>query len=76
MWLGEEFPRQGVQCVKGLILVGALFPFDGGRKREGKEKEKRKENRKKSLWGMRVSPGLDPPCWLCSGSQLLGAIRG
>jgi hypothetical protein len=20
--------------------------------------------------------GLDPPCWLCHGSQLLGAIKG
>jgi hypothetical protein len=27
-------------------------------------------------WGRRVSPELDPPFWLCSRSQLLGAIKG
>jgi hypothetical protein len=26
--------------------------------------------------GEKISPGLDPPCWLCSGLQLLGAIKG
>jgi hypothetical protein len=25
--------------------------------------------------GRRVSLGLAPPCWLCHGSQLLGAIK-
>jgi hypothetical protein len=53
-----------------LILVGALVPPDGGRRREGKKKEK------KLQWGRRVSPELDPPFWLCSRSQLLGAIKG
>jgi hypothetical protein len=73
----QAFPGLGVQGVEGLILVGALFPLDGG----GEEKERRKKKeerrrRKKSPWGRRISPGLDPPCWLCSGSQLLGAIKG
>jgi hypothetical protein len=27
-------------------------------------------------WGKRVSQGLDPPCWLCSGSQMLDATKG
>jgi hypothetical protein len=40
---------------------------------EGEEKERKKE--KISLWGKRVSPRLDPLCWLCSRSQLLGAIK-
>jgi hypothetical protein len=55
-----------------LILVDALFLLDGGRKREGKKKEKEK----KSQRGRRVSQRLDPPCWLCSGSQLLGSSKG
>jgi hypothetical protein len=51
------------------------FPLYGGQRREGKKKEKKKKE-KKSLWAKRVSPELDLPCWLCSGSQLLGAIKG
>jgi hypothetical protein len=44
---------------------------------EGEEKERKKKRRnKKSLWGRRVSWGLDPPCWLCSRLQLLGAVKG
>jgi hypothetical protein len=73
-WGGEAFPGLGVQSVESLILVGALFLLDGGRRREGKKKEKMKE--KKFLWRRRVSLGLDLPCLLCSGSQLLGAIKG
>jgi hypothetical protein len=60
---GESFPSILVQGVEGLILVGALFLLDGGKK-------------KKSTWWRRVSPGRDPPCWLCSWLQLLGAIKG
>jgi hypothetical protein len=41
-----------------LILVDALFPLDGGWRREGKKKEKEKT----SPQGRRVSLGLDPPC--------------
>jgi hypothetical protein len=55
-----------------LIWVDAVFLLDGGRKREGK-KTKRRE---KSPWRRKVSPGLDLPCWLCHGSQLLGAFKG
>jgi hypothetical protein len=72
MWHGEAFHRLGVQDVKSLILVGALFLLDGGIRREGKKKEKKKTN----CMGRRVSLGLDPACWLCSRSQLLGAIKG
>jgi hypothetical protein len=44
-------------------------------RREGKKKKiKRKE--KEMVVGRRVSPELDSPCWLCSGSQLLSAIKG
>jgi hypothetical protein len=63
-----DFHGLGVQGVKGLILVDALFPLDGG--------EEEKERKKKSPWGRRASQRLDPPCWLCSGSHLLGAIKG
>jgi hypothetical protein len=38
-WHGEAFHGLGVQVVKSLILVDALFPLDGGR-REGEKKEK------------------------------------
>jgi hypothetical protein len=62
-WLGEAFHGLGVQDVESLILIDALFPLDGGRRREGK----------KLPW---VSPALDLPCWLCSRLQLLGAIKG
>jgi hypothetical protein len=48
--------------MSSLILVDALFLLFGGRRRE---KKKKKE---KSLWGRRVSPGLDLPCWLYHGS--------
>jgi hypothetical protein len=41
-WHREAFPRLWVQGVKGLILVDALFPHNGGR-REGKKKERRKK---------------------------------
>jgi hypothetical protein len=44
LWHGEPFPGLGVQGVESLILVGVLFPFDGGR-REGKKKEKKKEKK-------------------------------
>jgi hypothetical protein len=63
---GEAFHGLGVQGVKGLILVGALFLLDGGEEKE----------RKKIAVGRRISQGLDLPCWLCSRSQLLGAIKG
>jgi hypothetical protein len=36
---GEAFPSQGVQVVEGMILVGALFPLDGG-----EEEKERKKN--------------------------------
>jgi hypothetical protein len=39
-----------------LILVGALFPLDGGRRREGKKKEK-----KKNCYG----EGGFPQGWAC-----------
>jgi hypothetical protein len=39
MWHEEAFHRLGVHDVESLILVDALFPLDGGRKREGKKKE-------------------------------------
>jgi hypothetical protein len=42
-WRGEAFHMLGVQGVKDLILVGALFSLDGGRRREGRKKEKKKE---------------------------------
>jgi hypothetical protein len=40
--IGEAFPRLGVQGVEVLVLVGALFPLDGGRRREGEKREKKK----------------------------------
>jgi hypothetical protein len=40
----EAFHRLGVHNVESLILVDALFLLDGGRKREGKKREKKKEN--------------------------------
>jgi hypothetical protein len=46
-WLAEVFHGLGVQDVKSLIPVGALFQLDGGWRREGKKKrneEKRKKN--------------------------------
>jgi hypothetical protein len=39
MGCGEAFLGLGVQGVEGLILVGALFPLDGG----GEEKERKKD---------------------------------
>jgi hypothetical protein len=47
--------------------------FDGGRRREGKIKGK---EGKISPWRRRISLGLDPLHWLCSGSQLLDAVKG
>jgi hypothetical protein len=38
------FQGLGVQDVKSLILISALFPLDGGRRREGKKKEKKNKN--------------------------------
>jgi hypothetical protein len=37
VWRGEAFHGIGVQGVESLILVDALFPLDGGRRREGKK---------------------------------------
>jgi hypothetical protein len=45
------------RILQSLILVDALFLLDGGRRREGKKRE-----REKSPWGRRVSLGLDPSC--------------
>jgi hypothetical protein len=70
------FPSLGIHSVEGLFLVGALFPFDGGGEEKEREKKRGKKKRKKSPRGRRVSLGLDPPCWLCRGLQLLGAIKG
>jgi hypothetical protein len=47
-WREEACHRIGVQDVDILILVDALFPLDGGRRRKGKKE-------KKSPWGRRVS---------------------
>jgi hypothetical protein len=41
-WHGEDFHRPGVHDVESLIVVDALFPLDGGRRREGRKKEKKK----------------------------------
>jgi hypothetical protein len=38
--LWESFPILGVQGIEGLILVGALFPLDGGGERRKKKKIK------------------------------------
>jgi hypothetical protein len=35
MWCGEAFPGLGVQGVEDFILVDALFPLAGGRRRKG-----------------------------------------
>jgi hypothetical protein len=43
-WYREAFHRLGVQDVRSFILVGALFPLDGGRRRDVKKKEKKKKN--------------------------------
>jgi hypothetical protein len=34
---------------------------------KGEEKGRKMKKKKKSPLGRRVSPGLDPSCWLCSG---------
>jgi hypothetical protein len=39
----------------------------------GEEKEKKEREREMAVF---FSPGLDLLCWLCCGSQLLGAIKG
>jgi hypothetical protein len=54
MCCGEAFPSLGVQGVEGLILVGALFPLDGGG-----EKKRGKKEEKKLLWGRRISLRLE-----------------
>jgi hypothetical protein len=43
---------------------------------DGKKEKKKEKRREKSLWGKRVSLGLDSPCLWCHRSQLLGAIKG
>jgi hypothetical protein len=48
---GEDFHGLGVHCVKALILVGALFPLDGG------EEEK---ERKKTAMGKEGFPRAGP----------------
>jgi hypothetical protein len=73
-WHSEAFHGLRVQGVKVLILVGALFLVDGGRRTEGKKKTDRQKE--KSLWGTRIFLGLDPLCWLCRELQVLGAIKG
>jgi hypothetical protein len=65
-WCGEAFHRLGVQGVESLILVGALFLFDGRRRKEGKKK-----GEKKIAVGKRFSMGLDPTCRLCNRLQLI-----
>jgi hypothetical protein len=64
IWCGEAFHGLGVQDVKSLIQVGALFPLDGGRRIKGKKKEKKK---KRSPWGRKVFLGLHLPCWSAVG---------
>jgi hypothetical protein len=39
------------------------------------EEKRRKKKMKKNAMGKEGFLGLDPPCWLCSRSQLLGAIK-
>jgi hypothetical protein len=56
-WCGEAFHGLGVQDVKTLILVDALFPLSGERKRGRKKKGKEK----KLLLRKGVFPWLDPP---------------
>jgi hypothetical protein len=68
-FLMEAFHGLGIQDAESLILIDGLLTLDGRRKRE----------RKKKIiwpWERKLSPGLDSPCWLCSGLQLLGAIKG
>jgi hypothetical protein len=45
MWCGEPFHWLGIQDVKSLILVGALFLLDGGRRRGGIIKNKKEEEK-------------------------------
>jgi hypothetical protein len=42
-WHREDFCGLGVQDFESLIMVGALFPLNGGRRRAGKKKEKKKK---------------------------------
>jgi hypothetical protein len=42
---------------------------------EGKVEKKQKRERE-TVVGKEGFLGLDLPCWLCPGSQLLGAIKG
>jgi hypothetical protein len=73
-WCVEAFPKLGVQGVEGSILVGASSLLNGGKRREGKEKEKRKEKNHHGEGGF-LRAG-SPPYRLCNGPQLLGAIKG
>jgi hypothetical protein len=41
VWHREAFHSLGVQDVESLILVDALFPLDGGRRKERRKKEKK-----------------------------------
>jgi hypothetical protein len=61
-WYGEAFHGLEVQDVESLILVGALFLLDRGKRREGKKKEEKKV----LPWGRKLSLGLDLVFWLCS----------
>jgi hypothetical protein len=75
MYCGEAFPSLAIQGVEGLILVGALFLFDGGGEEKERKKKRGKKKGKKPPWGRRVSLGLDPPSQLCSGWMLLGVMK-
>jgi hypothetical protein len=73
------FPGIEVQGVEDLLLAGALFLLDGGRRWEGKKKEKKKKKKakkKKITVGKEGFLRARPTYWLCSRSQLLGAIKG
>jgi hypothetical protein len=77
VWCGEVFYVLGVQdAVKfdsGWCCISAWWRKEM-RKRQKKKKKKEKRS-EKSPWGRRVFPGLDPPCWLCHVSQVLGPIK-
>jgi hypothetical protein len=72
-WCGEAFHRLEVQDVKSLILLMLYFHL-----MEEGEEEARKKTKKKICHhvGRRVSLVLDLSCWLCSGLQRLGPIKG
>jgi hypothetical protein len=56
MWHWQACYRLGVHDVKSLILVGALFLLDGGKRREGKKKE----IKEKITMGEEGFPGAGP----------------